>query len=106
MEVDMSISNSIDFGGFVRDWFQSATERRELLALEDRMLRDVGLTQADVEYLVHRPVLRLPAVPPQTVVRPSDIDPEAIRAYVEQAHVLRAQAYGRMFRAIWRWLRA
>ena len=102
----MSISNSIDFGGFLRDWFRTATERRELLALEDRMLRDVGLTQADVEYLVQRPVLRLPSVPPHTVVRPSDVDPAAIRAYVDQAHVLRAQAYGKMFRAISRWLRS
>lgn len=102
----MSISNSMDFGGFVRDWFQTATERRELLALEGRMLRDVGLTHADVDYLVNRPVLRLPSVPPHTVVRPSDIDPAVIRAYVEQAHVLRAQAYGKLFRAIWRWLRA
>jgi uncharacterized protein YjiS (DUF1127 family) len=106
MEVDMNISNSIDSGRFVRDWFATATERRELLALEDRMLRDVGLTQADVAYLVDHPALKAPSVPPHTLVRPSDIDPAAIRAYVEQAHVLRSQAYGRMFRAIWRWLRS
>jgi uncharacterized protein YjiS (DUF1127 family) len=70
MEVDMNVSNSIDFGGLVREWFATATERRELLALDDRMLRDVGLTQADVQYLAEHP--RRPAwslLPPHTVDR-------------------------------------
>jgi uncharacterized protein YjiS (DUF1127 family) len=104
MEVDMNVSNSMDFGGFVRDWFATATERRELLALEDRMLRDVGLTQADVQYLVDHPRRASPSLPPHTVDR--SVDPAMIQAYVHRAHVLRAQAYGRMFRSIWRWLRS
>jgi uncharacterized protein YjiS (DUF1127 family) len=106
MEIEMNISNSIASGGFVRGWFATATERRELLALEDRMLRDVGLTQADVGYLVDRPAPRGPSGPPQTVVRPSGIDPAVMQAYVDRAHVLRARAFGKMFGAIWRWLRS
>ncbi len=32
----------------LRHWFQVARERRELVALDDHALRDIGLTRADV----------------------------------------------------------
>ncbi len=31
-------------------WFERVRERRQLRALDDRMLKDIGLTRADVEY--------------------------------------------------------
>jgi len=31
-------------------WFERARERRQLHALDDRMLKDIGLTRADVEF--------------------------------------------------------
>ncbi len=102
----MSVSNSMDFGAFVREWFATATERRELLALEDRMLRDAGLTHADVHYLVEQPSLQVWPTEPHTLVRLSDVDPAVMQAYVDRAHALRAQAIGDVFRGIWRWLRA
>jgi uncharacterized protein YjiS (DUF1127 family) len=39
--------------GVVRDWLMTATERRELLAMDDRASRDIDLTKADVVYLVN-----------------------------------------------------
>jgi uncharacterized protein YjiS (DUF1127 family) len=47
----MTFSDSIDIGAMVRDWFQNAHDRRELLAMDDRMLRDIGLTRADAQGL-------------------------------------------------------
>jgi uncharacterized protein YjiS (DUF1127 family) len=31
-------------------WLERVRERRQLHALDDRMLKDIGLTRADVEY--------------------------------------------------------
>ncbi len=31
-------------------WLERACQRRQLHALDDRMLKDIGLTRADVEY--------------------------------------------------------
>jgi len=31
-------------------WFERARQRRHLHALDDRMLKDIGLTRADVEF--------------------------------------------------------
>jgi uncharacterized protein YjiS (DUF1127 family) len=92
--------------GVVHDWLMTATERRELLAMDDRARRDIGLTKADVEYLVNRPSLKVAATPLQTMVRPSDVDPAAIRAYIDRAHELRALAIRASFRTLWRWPRA
>ena len=33
----------------LQDWFERARSRRILLALDDRLLRDVGLSRADAE---------------------------------------------------------
>jgi uncharacterized protein YjiS (DUF1127 family) len=35
----------------LREWRRRARGRAELARLDDRMLRDIGLTQADAEYL-------------------------------------------------------
>ncbi len=35
-------------------WFERARQRRHLHALDDRMLKDIGLTRADVEFEVQK----------------------------------------------------
>lgn len=91
--------------GVMGDWLATASERHELLAMDDQMRRDIGLTKVDVEYLVDRPSLKAPGTPPQTLVRPSDVGPAATRTYIDRAHQLRAQAIGDSVHALWRWLR-
>ena len=39
-------------------WLDRVRERRHLHALDDRMLRDIGLTRADVEFEAHKPFWR------------------------------------------------
>ena len=35
-------------------WVDRARERRQLYALDDHMLKDIGLTRADVELEIHK----------------------------------------------------
>jgi uncharacterized protein YjiS (DUF1127 family) len=35
-------------------WLDRARQRRQLHALDDRMLRDIGLTRADIEFEAHK----------------------------------------------------
>jgi uncharacterized protein YjiS (DUF1127 family) len=35
-------------------WLDRVRQRRQLYALDDRMLRDIGLTRADVEFEAHK----------------------------------------------------
>ena len=42
----------------VREWLRRSRERAQLAALDDRMLRDIGLTQADREFLANKPFWR------------------------------------------------
>jgi uncharacterized protein YjiS (DUF1127 family) len=42
----------------VRKWSRRNRERGELAALDDRMLRDIGLTRADAEFLSNKPFWR------------------------------------------------
>ena len=35
-------------------WFERVRERRQLHTLDDRILKDIGLTRADVEYEVQK----------------------------------------------------
>ena len=39
----------------LREWHQRSRERAELAALDDRMLRDIGLTRGDREFLANKP---------------------------------------------------
>jgi uncharacterized protein YjiS (DUF1127 family) len=51
-----------DAGGHVittlREWRRRTREREELIALDDRMLKDIGLTRADAEFLSNKPFWR------------------------------------------------
>lgn len=42
----------------VREWRRRVRERGELAALDERMLKDIGLTRADAEYLSNKPFWR------------------------------------------------
>ena len=40
------------------EWRRRTRERAELAALDDRMLKDIGLTRADAEFLSNKPFWR------------------------------------------------
>jgi uncharacterized protein YjiS (DUF1127 family) len=42
----------------LRQWRRRTRERGELAALDDRMLKDIGLTRADAEFLSNKPFWR------------------------------------------------
>jgi len=42
----------------LREWRRRAHDRAELAKLDDRMLRDIGLTRADAEFLGNKPFWR------------------------------------------------
>jgi uncharacterized protein YjiS (DUF1127 family) len=42
----------------LRQWRKRARERAELTALDDRSLKDIGLTRADAEFLANKPFWR------------------------------------------------
>ena len=42
----------------LREWRRRNRERAELAALEDKMLKDIGLTRADAEFLSNKPFWR------------------------------------------------
>jgi len=42
----------------LREWRRRSRERAELAALDDRSLKDIGLTRADVEFLANKPFWR------------------------------------------------
>jgi uncharacterized protein YjiS (DUF1127 family) len=41
-----------------RAWRRRSRERAQLAALDDRMLRDIGLTHGDAEFLANKPFWR------------------------------------------------
>ena len=41
-----------------REWRRRARDRVELSTLDERMLRDIGLTRADAEFLSNKPFWR------------------------------------------------
>lgn len=47
-------------GGMLRCWREVARERRQLAQLDGRMLKDLGLTRADVEREAGRPFWDVP----------------------------------------------
>jgi uncharacterized protein YjiS (DUF1127 family) len=42
----------------LREWRRRASGRTELARLDDRMLKDIGLTRADAEFLSNKPFWR------------------------------------------------
>ena len=42
----------------LREWRRRARDRAQLASLDDRMLRDIGLTRADAEFLGSKPFWR------------------------------------------------
>ena len=54
-----ALSDSIDWVfATLREWRRRSHEPAELTALDDRMLRDIGLTRAEAEFLGNRPFWR------------------------------------------------
>ena len=45
-------------GATLRDWRRRTRMRGELAQLDDRMLKDIGLTRADAEFLSNKPFWR------------------------------------------------
>ena len=88
----------------VRGWFQAATERRELLAMDDRMLRDVGISRADAQRIAETPyrlVKSGPAAP--QLPPPAPIDRATVDAAIARAHRLRSKAMRDAFLSLVRW---
>jgi len=46
------------FFATIRKWRRRTHERAELAALDDRMLKDIGLSRADAEFLSNKPFWR------------------------------------------------
>jgi uncharacterized protein YjiS (DUF1127 family) len=46
------------FVATLREWRRRTRERAELAELDDRMLKDIGLTRADAEFLSSKPFWR------------------------------------------------
>ena len=42
----------------LREWRRRSRERAELAELDDRMLKDIGLSRADAEFLSNKPFWR------------------------------------------------
>lgn len=42
----------------LREWRRRARDRGQLARLDDRLLRDIGLTRADAEFLSNKPFWR------------------------------------------------
>jgi uncharacterized protein YjiS (DUF1127 family) len=42
----------------VREWRQRIRDRARLAELDERMLKDIGLTRADAEFLINKPFWR------------------------------------------------
>lgn len=42
----------------VREWRRRMGDRARLAELDDRMLKDIGLTRADAEFLINKPFWR------------------------------------------------
>ena len=87
----MRIFNPNDIVIDVASWYQAATERRELLAMDDRMLRDVGITRVDAVRLAGQPLPRIVRLRPPS--GPLRLDPATIDAHIARAHRLREEAF-------------
>lgn len=94
----------------VGSWYRAATEKRELLAMDDRMLRDVGLTRIDALQIANRRSARVLKFEPRWPSPPEAIPPELRAAVVARAHQLRNKAIRRAFAVLFAapltWLKA
>jgi uncharacterized protein YjiS (DUF1127 family) len=98
----MRFSNPIALVIDVQGWFQAATERRELLAMDDRMLRDIGISRADAQRIAETPFrLVTPAAPKQPPLVP--LDRAAVDAAIARAHRLRNKAIRDAFYSLVSW---
>ena len=48
----------VGFADCVISWQQRASERHHLSGLDDRLLKDIGITRADVDREAHKPFWR------------------------------------------------
>ena len=54
-----ALKNAVGFAfETLREWRRRARDRAQLARLDDRMLRDIGLTPADAEFLANKPFWR------------------------------------------------
>jgi uncharacterized protein YjiS (DUF1127 family) len=95
----MSNSNLVDIGSIVSNWYGNAVERRELLAMDDRMLRDIGVSRAEAIEAAKQPLWRRRAP-----VEPLKVDPDMVQRHIARAHALRARAMADAARTVLRWL--
>lgn len=101
----MRIFNPSDIIIDVRGWYQAATERRELLALDDRMLHDIGITRVDVERAISERPARIVRLRSAMRPRKEAVSRAVVDAHIARAHRLRDEAFRQAFLAVGRWLR-
>src|SRR5690349_9964948 len=101
----MSLFNPNDPIIDVRSWYRAATEKRELLAMDDRMLRDIGITRVDAQRIARQPMPRLVKRPSRPPSPPGPISPELRAAYIAGANRLRDEAIRGTFVALFAALR-
>jgi uncharacterized protein YjiS (DUF1127 family) len=89
----------------VRSWYRAATEKRELLAMDDRMLRDVGLTRVDAVRIANQRSPRVTRFEPRGPSHPGPIDPKLVDAHIARAHRLREDTIRTAFATLFRWLK-
>lgn len=54
-----ALSDATDWAlATLREWGRRSRERAQLATLDDRMLRDIGLSRADREFLANKPFWR------------------------------------------------
>jgi len=54
-----ALSDATDWAlSMLREWRRRSRERAQLAMLDDRMLRDIGLSNADREFLANKPFWR------------------------------------------------
>jgi uncharacterized protein YjiS (DUF1127 family) len=104
-ESDMRIFNPTDVIIDVHGWFRAATERRELLAMDDRMLRDMGITRVDAVRIANEPRPHIVAVRRTPPEHPVPIDRAVIEAHMARAQRLRSEAFANAFATLLRRLR-
>jgi uncharacterized protein YjiS (DUF1127 family) len=101
----MRIFNPNDIIIDVRAWYQAATERRELLAMDDRMLRDIGITRIDAVRASREPMGRVVSLRWAMRPRKQAIPRIVVDAHIARAHRLREEAIRKAIFGAGHWLR-